>query len=307
MHTLAIIGYGAQARAWAANLRDSGSPPTIFLRRSSPQWDKIHEDAMRVKPLGAELGNYRHFALLIPDHIHSDFLKNWGHHLPDGSLIVLAHGQSFIKDQLGKSFPTLDFALLAPKAIAGEVRRRYLRKEKLGACLSTEGVKRGVQAGEEFLRALASRIGMTTLVPSTFREEAHADLFSEQGLLCSALPYMALHSYNKLREKGHSKEVAYMECWMEVKLIADAMVSLGPEEFFRLISPMALVGGELARGKLLDSGYFDKLEDIYRDIESGAFFERVDGMDFQEVRKKVLDFWKNQELTRTHEELKGRL
>ena len=307
MHTLAIIGYGAQARAWAANLRDSGHPPTIFLRDSSPRWDEIRNNALRPELLGAELGGYRHFALLLPDHAHHEFLKNWGHHLPDDSLIILAHGQSFIKNQLNERFPTLDFALLAPKAIAGEVRRRYLQKEKLGACLSMEGVKREIPCQENFLRSLASLIGITNLFTTTFREETHADLFSEQALLCSALPYMALHSYNKLREKGHSKEIAYMECWMEVKLIADTMVSLGPEEFFRLISPAALMGGELARQKLLDSGYFDKLEEIYRNIDSGSFFEQVDGMNFQETQKKVLDFWKNQELTRTHKELKGQL
>ena len=196
----------------------------------------------------------------------------------------------------------MNFALLAPKAIAGEVRRRYLQKEKLGACLSVEP---GPQ--EEFLRSLASKLGLTSLFPSTFKEEAHADLFSEQSLLCSALPYMALYSYNKLREKGHSKEVAYMECWMEVKLIADTMVDMGPEAFFNLISPMALTGGELARKQLFDQDYFDKLEQIYRNIDSGEFFVRTDRTDFEQTRKDVLAFWKKQELTQTFNELKDKL
>ena len=44
---------------------------------------------------------------------------------------------------------------------------------------------------------------------ASIEEEAKADLFSEQSLLCSVLPYAGLSCYNKLREKGVSKEMAY--------------------------------------------------------------------------------------------------
>ena len=273
MQTLAIIGYGAQARAWAANLRDGGVPPAIFLREESPRWGEVADDALNPLPLGPQLEQYRHFALLTPDHTHAPFLQAWSDHLLPGSLIILAHGLSFIKDALGENFPQLDFALLAPKAIAGEVRRRCREGEGMGGGLSLEGIRQdNLPQQEDFLRTLASKLGLTMLVNTTFQEETRADLFSEQGLLCSALPYMALHSYNKLREKGHSKEIAYMECWMEVKLIADTMVKLGPKKFFELISPMALVGGELARKKLLDKHYFEQIETLYADIEAGRIF-----------------------------------
>ena len=307
MQNLAIIGYGAQARAWAANLRDSGPPPTIFLRGQGPRWHHAQCDNFSPKALGPELGEYRHFALLIPDHAHGEFLRTWGGHLPAGSLIILAHGQSFIAEDLAAHFPRPDFALLAPKAIAGEVRRRCREGEKLGACFSLEGVKRDAPERERFLRTLATRLGVTGLFASTFAEEARADLFSEQSLLCSSIPYMALHSYNKLREKGHSREVAYMECWMEVKLIADTMISQGPKKLFELISPMALLGGERAREKLCDGAYLDKLEKIYCDIESGEFFRQADSTDFDQVRKDVVHFWEQQELTQTHEELSSTL
>ena len=307
MHTLAIIGYGAQARAWAANLWDSHHPPAIFLREQSPHWDDAQNNALPPLPLGPELSRYHHFALLIPDHTHGEFLQTWDEYLPRKALIILAHGQSFIKEDLSARFPHRNFALLAPKAIAGEVRRRYQKGEKIGACFSLEGIKTEPDQQEDFIRTLASQLGLTALFPGTFREEAYADLFSEQTLLCSALPYMALYSYNKLREKGHSKEIAYMECWMEVKLIADTMISLGPKEFFQLISPMALMGGELARKQFFDNHYFDKLEKIYHDIDSGKFFEHVDASDFDQVKRDVLAFWQQQELTQTHEELKEQL
>ena len=145
------------------------------------------------------------------------------------------------------------------------------------------------------------------IVNTTFREEACADLFSEQSLLCSTLPYMALHSYNKLREKGHSKEIAYMECWMEVKLIRRHHGGAGAEKVFELISPMALVGGELARHKLLDEAYFEKLETIYANIDSGEFFHQADAIDTQKMQQEILSFWEDQELTQTHKELQDKL
>ena len=307
MHTLAIIGYGAQARAWAANLQDSRYPLVIFLRKQSPGWCDAYSNDLQTLPLGPKLGDYRHFALLAPDHTHSEFLQVWSKHLPVGSLILLAHGQSFIKEKLGIRFPKLDFALLAPKAIAGEIRRRYQKGENLGACLSLEGVKTDPERQEKFLRTLASQLGLTSLFPSSFQEEAYSDLFSEQSLLCTAIPYMALYSYNKLREKGHSKEIAYMECWMEVKLIADTMVSMGPKKLFQLISPMALMGSESARKLLFNRDYFDKLEKIYQNIDSGEFFQQMESADFNKTKEEVLDFWQQQELTQTHEELKGQL
>ena len=308
MESLAIIGYGAQARAWGANLRDAGATPAIFLRENSPRWEEATNNAFTPLPLGPALEQYHHFALLTPDHTHLTFLQTWREHMPPHSLIILAHGLSFIKDKLAENFPELDFSLLAPKAIAEEVRNRCQEGDKLGAGLSIEGVRQeNRQEREKFLRALSSQLGLTTLVNTTFHEEACADLFSEQGLLCSALPYMALHCYNKLREKGHSKEIAYMECWMEVKLIADTMVKLGPKKFFELISPMALVGGEIARKKLLDENYFDKLEQIYSDIESGEFFRQADTINFQQMRQNISSFWDGQELTQTHQELQDKL
>ena len=141
MQTLAIIGYGAQARAWAANLRDAGHPPAIFLREKSLRWDDVKSDALTPLPLGPSLQDYRHVALLTPDHTHASFLHSWSEFIPPQSLIILAHGLSFIKDGLAESFPRLDFSLLAPKAIAGEVRRRCQKGEKLGGGLSLQGVR----------------------------------------------------------------------------------------------------------------------------------------------------------------------
>ena len=94
-----------------------------------------------------------------------------------------------------------------------------------------------------------------------------------------------------------------MECWLEVKLIADAMIPLGPEKFFKMISPNALIGGEKAQGIIFDKGYQTHLERLAEEIWSGDFFGQVSATDFEALQAKVQEFWRGQDLTRTHREL----
>lgn len=300
---LGIIGYGAQARAWQQNLQDSRFPLMVYLRRSSPHFSSLQDKGVEVLPLEGTLDACGRFALLTPDHTHLSILQTCS--FPQESLIILAHGQSFTKESLGEKFPHLNFALLAPKGISEEVRRQYLEKGPLGAVFSLEGVRGNRPGAENYIMNLAQKLGITLgPYPTTFAEETRCDLFSEQALLCSALPYMALYSYNKLREKGHTKEVAYFECWEEVRSIVDTMVTKGPQKFFELISPMALMGSERGRQKLFCEKYFAKLENIYQDIVSGDFFEEIEQTDFEKTKTDVISFWKKQELTQTHGELK---
>jgi len=119
------------------------------------------------------------------------------------------------------------------------VRFQYETNGKFGAAFFSP-----TKEHEQQLRKIASLVGFTALYASSFEEECMADLFSEQSLLCSLLPYGALKSYQILRQNGVSKEVAFMECFLELKSISQAFVTMGPVEFFKLISPNALIGSQ---------------------------------------------------------------
>ena len=95
-----------------------------------------------------------------------------------------------------------------------------------------------------------------------------------------------------------------MECWLELKLIVDTMVSLGPLKFFDLISPTALVGGEKAHRKFFDQKYFVDLENLYQDVINGNFFKELDQTNFTQEKQKIIAFWKKQELVKIHEKMK---
>ncbi len=306
MNDIVIIGYGSQAKAWAHNFRDSGRNIKIALRDSSESILVAKEkgfETVLLSEIQNESGST--FILLTPDHTHLETLEEIYPKLSSGTNIIYAHGYSYTAFSFKEKFPKFNHLLLAPKAIASELRFQYENKGKLGAAYSVEDIsKDSKKESTDLILSIAKDIGITAgPYETSFLEETNADLFSEQSLLCSVLPYGALHAYNKLRSKGVKREIAYLECWLEVKLIADAMVKMGPIEFFKLISPNALLGGEKAQKLLFGEEYHQKMDSLLNDIWNQDFFTECKGLDFNTLRSSVLERWAKEELTETHNEL----
>lgn len=296
-----LVGLGSQGTAWALNLKESGFDVSVWLRKGS----QAHESVQKLElKLATEFSSI--ILLLIPDHQHQNFLEQHYEEIPTGAAVIYAHGASCTQHEWNKLYPKLNHLLLAPKAIASEVRFQFEVDGSLGACYSTEFARAEDQeACEVLVKNLAKGIGITAgPFPTTFSHEARADLFSEQSLLCGLLPYAAKKSFDLLRSKGISEEVAYMECWLEVKLIANAMIDFGPSGFFDLISPHALIGGHKASQLFFDKAYQNILEKLYNDIERGEFFKEADSRDLTQLKQEIQNFWQSSELQSVHDRLK---
>jgi ketol-acid reductoisomerase len=302
MKELGIIGFGNQAKAWAMNLKDSGWKVKIYLRKGSKSRDIATQMGLDVFKLGDTLPS--HVAMLTPDESHVEILEALKEQ--SNTNFIYAHGYSLHYDQLADKYPQFNHLLCAPKAIASELRFQFESKGKLGGVYSLEKVEDTI-AHEKWLKELAQALGLTSFHPATIEDETKADLFSEQSLLCSVLPYASLFSFNKLREKGISAEVAFFETWYEVKLIADTLIQVGPEKFFQLISPNALLGSEIGKEMLFNEHYQKALEDLYNKIEDESFIQTVNSTEMNSLREKILSFWKKQELTTTFDKMKPEL
>ncbi len=127
------------------------------------------------------------------------------------------------------------------------------------------------------------------------------DLFSEQSLLCSVFPHAAGLSFDTLIAKGHDPKIAYIECWHEVKLIADAMIKHGPSAFLGLISPNAFIGGEKAKSLIFDSDYQNKLNKLYDEIKSSQFADEIIHTDFQKQLSQVISDTEKLEITKVYQ------
>lgn len=300
--SIILVGFGSQARAWALNLRDSKQSIKIALRAGSPARRRAESMGFECINLESEeLNKHSLFLMLIPDDAHlSFFLKNQNF-LKKDSHFIYAHGFSLSKDRLHEKFPAFSHSLLAPKAIASDVRFQYETKGKIGAAWYSEKPE-----NEKLIHELASLVGFTALYRSHFDEECMADLFSEQSILCSLIPYASLKSYNLLRKNGVSEEVAFMECFLELKSISSAFVTLGPKGFFNLISPNALIGSQKGRQMLMDKSFDEALEKILVDIKNKQFYKEVE-IDADLLRQKVLTEWDQEELSATFIKLKPEL
>ncbi len=240
------------------------------------------------------------FALLTPDLTHHHFLETHGHGLKAGSVILYAHGFSLIKHGLNQKFPHLQHVLYASKSIGSELRRQYMLKGKLGAVYSLEHYQGNPEAFEKWLLKLAMAMGINMgPFKATFKNETQADLYSEQGLLCSLIPYAAGEMFQHLVEVGIEPELAYFECWHELKLIVNAMVDKGPEGFFDLISPNALIGGEKGFQKLFTPEFKNNLRSLLTDIQTGTFDYELDHADVEKTRDIIRARWQKSPLMQT--------
>jgi ketol-acid reductoisomerase len=301
MMQLTIIGFGNQAKAWSQNLKDSGFPVNVALKPQSPSMETAAKLGFNVVEMGSEtFYQGKVFALLTPDQSHYDLMMTHGHHFKAGTVILYAHGFSLLKHEFHKKFPQLQHVLYAPKSIGTELRRQYLDKGKLGAVYSLEHFNGQSEEFEKWLLKLAISMGIN-LGPfkATFKNETQADLYSEQGLLCSLIPYAAGEMFQHLVETGIEPELAYFECWHELKLIVNAMVDKGPEGFFDLISPNALIGAEKGYHRLFTPDFHANLRSLLIEIQNGTFNQELDKTNVEETRKIIRERWQKSSLMKT--------
>jgi ketol-acid reductoisomerase len=305
MMQLTIIGFGNQAKAWGQNLKDSGFHIRVALRSGSPSIDLVKKMGFEHVELGSrDFFDASVFALLIPDHLHEDFLKEHGANFKTGSVILYAHGFSMVHHKFQETFKNIQHVLFAPKAIGTELRRQFTLKGKLGAVYSLEHVTVNKESIEDYLKKFSPALGINMgPFATSFLRETQADLYSEQGLLCSVVPYTAKMMFEHLVSNGVEPELAYFECWHELKLIINAMVDVGPRDFFNLISPNALIGSEKGFQQLMDEGFEKKLKSLYQEIQSGQFEKEIPQTDIKELRQTIKDRWAQSPLQKTFSDL----
>ena len=308
MMRLTIIGFGNQAKAWSQNLQDSAFPFRVALQPDSASFDKVVELGMETVEIGSkEFFEDRAFVLLTPDDTHHSFMTTYGQLFHEGSLILYNHGFSLSKNNFQETLPHLKHILFAVKAIGSEIRKQYLSKGQFGAVYSLEFVKGGTDAIETWIRKMAKDLGVNIgLFKTTFLHETQADLYSEQGLLCSLIPYTAGEMFQHLVESGIEPELAYLEVWHEMKLIAIAMVDKGPEGFFDLISPNALVGSEKGFQKLITPVFKSNLRSLLTDIQSNKFNQELENTNVEELRKTIRSRWSDSSLMKTFNIMKAK-
>ena len=266
-----VFGYGAQGRAHALNLRDSGVDVTVALRAGSASRALAVRDGVRVLGLADAAQRADLAVLLVPDEVqpalYADLLAP---HLPERAALVFAHGYNIHYARLAPR-ADLDVLLVAPKGIGDQVRSTYEAGHGVPGLVAVQqnGSGRALARALGYARAVGH--GRAIVLETTFADETETDLFGEQAVLCGGITALAKAGFDTLVDAGYPAELAYFECLHEIKLIADLMYARGIAGMRESISTTAAFGDCTRGPRVIDAQVRATMRALLDEIRSGAF------------------------------------
>jgi ketol-acid reductoisomerase len=273
---VAVIGYGSQGRTHALNLRDSGVTDVVVgLKAGSATRAKAQADGFQVLTAGQAAADADVVAVMVSDEAHRDLWRDeLAPAMKPGAALVFAHGLS-VRFDLVEPRPDLDVILASPKGIGPRIRDLYEAGEGV-FCLF--GVHQDATGGAHALGlsyAAALGCGRKGILETTFRDECESDLFGEQVVLCGGVAELIDAAFMKLVGAGYPPEVAWFECFYEVKLVTDLMFERGVAGAFEKISNTAEYGAYLTGPRVIGEASRGAMDQVLQEVQSGDFVRRL--------------------------------
>ena len=269
--TIAVIGYGAQGRAQALNLKDSGADVLVGLRPTSRTCEQVEADGLTVISVEEAASAADIVQILIPDELHSTVYKTQIEpNMQTGDMLMVSHGFSIHFGQI-RPLDNIDVAMIAPKAPGDLVRDEFVEGGGTPCLIAIHQDITG--NARDYALAYAKGIGGTRagVIETTFREETETDLFGEQAVLCGGTSALIKAAFDTLIEAGYQPEMAYFECLHELKLIVDLIYTGGLNKMRRVVSNTAEFG-DLTRGpRVVDDSVRERMRELLTEVQSGKF------------------------------------
>ena len=269
---VAVIGYGSQGHAHAANMRDSGvAEVAVALREGSASAAKAEEagfPAMNV----AEAARWADVMMMAaPDELQAGiYADHLAPNMKDGAALAFAHGLN-VHFGLIEPRADLDVFMIAPKGPGHTVRSEYARGGGVPCLVAVAQDSSGNALEIALSYASAIGGGRAGIIETTFKEECETDLFGEQAVLCGGLTALIAAGFETLVEAGYAPEMAYFECLHEVKLIVDLIYEGGIANMRYSISNTAEYGDYTRGSRIVDDRVKRSMRKVLADIQSGRF------------------------------------
>ena len=294
---VAIIGYGSQGHAHALNLADSGVDVRVGLREGSKSWKKAEDAGLKVMTTEEAAEEADLIMILVPDELQAKtYADQIAPHLKSGDTLAFAHGFNIHYGYI-KAPEDVNVIMVAPKGPGHIVRRQFTE----GSGVPDLGCVAQDATGDAFELALSYAWGLgggrSGIIKATFAEETEEDLFGEQAVLCGGLVELVKAGFETLTEAGYPPELAYFECYHEMKMIVDLMYEKGIHFMNYSISNTAEYGEYYAGPKVINDKSREAMKEILKRIQDGSFAQEfVD--DCNNGHKKLLE---EREKINTHE------
>ncbi len=247
----------------------------VGLKAGSATRDKARGDGFEVRTAGEAAAGADVVAVMVSDEAHRDLWRDeLEPNMRPGAALVFAHGLS-VRFGLVEPRPDLDVILASPKGIGPRIRELFEAGEGV-FCLF--GVHQDATGGAHALGlsyAGALGCGRKGILETTFAAECESDLFGEQVVLCGGAVELVDAAFTKLVEAGYPPEVAWFECFYELKLVVDLMHRLGPAGAFARISNTAEYGAYLTGPRVIGESSRAAMDTVLAEVRSGAFVKRL--------------------------------
>jgi len=269
--TCAVIGFGAQGRAHALNLRDNGLTVMVGLYPKSRSRLRARRSGLMVVDTAEAVRCGDVIFLALPDTkmptVYEDEIRP---NLRAGQTLLFAHGFA-IHYRTIVPRKDVDVVMVAPKGLGPMVRREFVRGRGVPGLIAIHRDPSG--HAKRTALAWAKGIGCTRagVMETSFREETETDLFGEQAVLCGGTSALIRAGFETLVRAGYPAELAYFECLHELKFIVDLIHEAGISGMRALISETAKWGELTVGRKIINASVRKRMEEALREIRSGKF------------------------------------
>ena len=269
---VAVLGYGNQGRAQAQNLRDSGVH-TIVGGRPGRSAELARQEGFEVLSVADAVKQADIIHILLPDERQGEIYRaEIAPNLEAGKTLCVSHGFAFVFGEIVAP-GGVDAIMVSPKGPGADVRSHYLAGSGLAGLIAVKQDASGKARDTALALACANGFTRTGVLEVTMEQETHGDLFGEQNVLCGGLVDLVRCAYEVLTEEGYPPEVAYFECYHEVKLLADLMHYRGIAATNAAISNTAEWGEYVNGPYIIDADVKERMRESLRNIRSGKFAE----------------------------------
>jgi ketol-acid reductoisomerase len=185
-------------------------------------------------------------------------------------MLMFAHGFNIHYGQIIPP-PEVDVTMIAPKGPGPMLRQLYTEGIGLPALVAVHQDASG--KARDIALAYAKGIGCTRagVIETTFAEETETDLFGEQTVLCGGVTALVKAGFETLVEAGYQPEIAYFECFHELKLIVDLMYNGGLTHMRKSVSDTAEYGDYTRGPRMIDELAKEEMRQILAEIQDGSF------------------------------------
>lgn len=165
--------------------------------------------------------------ILAPDEKQAEiYEQSIAPNLNSGDTLAFAHGFNIHFGYI-KPPADVDVIMIAPKGPGHMVRRVYQEGAGVPCLICAEQDASGQAMDVALSYAWGIGGARAGVIETTFKNETETDLFGEQAVLCGGLTSLIQAGFETLVEAGYPPEMAYFECFHEVKLIVDLMYEGG--------------------------------------------------------------------------------